>query len=391
MIAARLPAAGHPLRTERVAAVLGIALGISMTICFATGILSHLIQEPPSWFVWGPRPAGLYRFTQGLHVATGLAMIPIVVAKLWTVYPMLFVWPPVQTVLQAVERLALLPLIGGSIFLLVSGLGNINIWRPWSVDFRTAHHAVAWVTVGSLLIHMGAKAGTTLNALRRPTTSVEPSDTASDEQISVASAVPADGGLGRRGFLATVAGAAGAVTLFTVGQTYAPLRSIAFLAPRRPDMGPQGFPVNRTARAVGLTNVDPATYRLEVTGRGLSTPVSFTLAEMEAMEQRTATLPIACVEGWSTEQTWTGVPLRALLDAAGVQEMSEVNVVSLQRSRRLQQSVVNRDQVDDLDTLLALRVNGETLAPDHGYPVRLMGPNRPGVLQTKWLGRIEVS
>ena len=356
-----------------------------MAICFATGILSHLIQQPPSWFVWGPRPAGLYRLTQGLHVATGLAMIPIVVAKLWTVYPKLFVWPPAQTVLQATERLALLPLIGGSIFLLVSGLGNINIWRPWSVDFRTAHHAVAWVTVGSLLVHMGAKAATTITALRRPTNPNQRADAASADPTT------ADGGLGRRGFLATVAGAAGAVTLFTVGQTYAPLRSIAFLAPRRPDVGPQGFPVNRTARSVGLTNVDVASYRLEVSGRGLNKPVSFTLGELQAMRQRTATLPIACVEGWSTEQTWTGVPLRELLDAAGVREVSEVNVVSLQRSRRLQQSVVNRDQVEDLDTLLALMVNGETLAPDHGYPVRLMGPNRPGVLQTKWLARIEVS
>jgi len=385
VIAARLPSAGHPLRTERVAAVLGGALGICMTICFATGILSHLIQQPPSWFVWGPRPAGLYRLTQGLHVATGLAMIPIVVAKLWTVYPKLFVWPPAQTVLQATERLALLPLIGGSIFLLVSGLGNINIWRPWSVDFRTAHHAVAWVTVGSLLVHMGAKAATTITALRRPTNPNQRADAASADPTT------ADGGLGRRGFLATVAGAAGAVTLFTVGQTYAPLRSIAFLAPRRPDVGPQGFPVNRTARSVGLTNVDVASYRLEVSGRGLNKPVSFTLGELQAMRQRTATLPIACVEGWSTEQIWTGVPLRELLDAAGVREVSEVNVVSLQRSRRLQQSVVNRDQVEDLDTLLALMVNGETLAPDHGYPVRLMGPNRPGVLQTKWLARIEVS
>jgi len=341
-------------------------------------------------------------------VATGLAMIPIVVAKLWTVYPKLFVWPPAQTVLQAVERLALLPLIGGSIFLLVSGLGNINIWRPWSVDFRTAHHAVAWVTVGSLLVHMGAKAGTTIAALRRPTNSDQRDSAASTEPTTALlntalpntallntsltkTAGPVDGGLGRRGFLATVAGAAGAVTLFTVGQTYAPLRSIAFLAPRRPDVGPQGFPVNRTARSVGLTNVDAASYRLEVSGRGLSQPVSFTLDELQAMPQRTATLPIACVEGWSTEQIWTGVPLRELLDSAGVRELSEVNVVSLQRSRRLQQSVVNRDQVEDLDTLLALMVNGETLAPDHGYPVRLMGPNRPGVLQTKWLARIEVS
>jgi DMSO/TMAO reductase YedYZ molybdopterin-dependent catalytic subunit len=40
--------------------------------------------------------------------------------------------------------------------------------------------------------------------------------------------------------------------------------------------------------------------------------------------------------------------------------------------------------------MLALELNGETLALDHGYPVRLIAPNRPGVLQTKWVSRIEV-
>ena len=50
---------------------LGLALGIAFGICFATGLLSHLIQHPPSWFWWPSRPVGLYRVTQGVHVATG--------------------------------------------------------------------------------------------------------------------------------------------------------------------------------------------------------------------------------------------------------------------------------------------------------------------------------
>ena len=37
-----------------------------------------------------------------------------------------------------------------------------------------------------------------------------------------------------------------------------------------------------------------------------------------------------------------------------------------------------------------LEVNGEPLHPDHGYPCRLIAPNRPGVLQTKWIERVEV-
>jgi DMSO/TMAO reductase YedYZ molybdopterin-dependent catalytic subunit len=45
---------------------------------------------------------------------------------------------------------------------------------------------------------------------------------------------------------------------------------------------------------------------------------------------------------------------------------------------------------DDDRTLMALMLDGETLSMDHGYPVRLIAPDRPGVMQTKWVSRIEV-
>jgi DMSO/TMAO reductase YedYZ molybdopterin-dependent catalytic subunit len=51
---------------------------------------------------------------------------------------------------------------------------------------------------------------------------------------------------------------------------------------------------------------------------------------------------------------------------------------------------VRGNYVDDPLTLVALRLRGERLAIDHGYPARLIAPDRPGVLQTKWLARIEV-
>lgn len=48
------------------------------------------------------------------------------------------------------------------------------------------------------------------------------------------------------------------------------------------------------------------------------------------------------------------------------------------------------EYVRDPLTLLALTLNGQVLEPDHGYPARIMAPNRPGVLQTKWVTRLEV-
>ncbi len=369
---------GASARSERSAALLGAALGVAFTLCFLTGVLSHLIQEPPRWFAWPSRPAGAYRINQGVHVLTGMAAIPLLLAKVWAVHPKLFERPLVRSMAHGAERLALLPLVGGSVLLLMTGLGNVNIWRPWPFSFRDGHYAAAWVVMGALLIHVAAKGATTLGHLaRRP---------------ARGGASPAPGGgLGRRGFLTAVAGASAMVVILSAGQTVRPLRGLTVLAPRRTDIGPQGFPVNRTAASVGLTAVDLGAYRLVVDGPGVGRPLSLTYDELRALPQREAELPIACVEGWSASPRWRGVPVRDLLARAGAREGCELTVVSIQESARLRDSEVDAGQAVDADLLLALEVNGEVLDPDHGFPVRLIGPNRPGVQQTKWVGRIEVT
>ncbi len=386
------------------AAWLGIALGVCFVVCFVTGLVSHQVQDPASWFHWPARPAGLYRLNQGLHVTTGIAAIPLLLVKLWVVFPKLFAWPPFRSVAQLLERLALLPLVGASLFLLVTGVGNVNIWRPYDFSFRTGHYAGAWIVVGALVVHVGARWATTRAVVTARVHGTVPPGAVAAVTAAAApppapppvpaerAAVPATGsGLSRRAFLGTTAAASGALVLFTVGQTVAPLRSLALLAPRRPDSGPQGFPVNRTASSVGLADVDLAAYRLEVVGPGVTTPLSLGYDDLRALPQHEATLPIACVEGWSTNQRWRGVRVRDLLDRAGARPGATVTVVSLQESARQKTSSLSPGQASDPDTLLALEVGGEVLHPDHGFPARLIGPNRPGVQQTKWVGRLEVA
>jgi hypothetical protein len=368
------------VRSERTAAWLGAALGMSFLVCFATGIYSHLLQNPPSWFTAPARPAGLYRITQGVHVATGIASIPLLFAKLWTVFPKLFQWPPFLNAGHAVERLALLPLVGGSLFLLFTGVANINLWYPWPFNFRTGHYWVAWVTIGALLVHLGAKWSTTRDALARRDRGA----------ADAPSSAEADAALDRRRFLLTVLGAGGVLTLFTVGQTVAPLKRLALLAPRRPDTGPQGFPVNRTAaEAQVLTAARDPAYRLVVEGR-VRRRLSLSLDDLSALPAHEASLPIACVEGWSVSKTWQGVRVRDLLRMAGADDDAEVTVESLQRRRSYRTSSLDVPAAHDPDTLLALRVDGDALHIDHGYPLRLVAPNRPGVMQTKWVTRLVV-
>ena len=361
------------LHTERVAAVLGIALGVTFSICFLTGLLSHFVQHPPKGFVWPSRPAGLYRITQGLHVVTGLASIPLLLGKLWAVYPRLWAWPPIKNVLHGVERISLVPLVAGSIFLLFTGLANIGLWYPWRFFFPAGHYSAAWITIGALVVHVGAKGAQAWRSVR--THSNEPDDGGE--------------GLTRRGFLGAVFGTAGVITLLTAGQTLRPLNRIALLAPRRPDVGPQGFPVNQTASARIIERARDPAYTLFVEGN-VPTPLTLSLDELRALEQHEAELPIACVEGWSTSQFWRGVRVADLLDAAGARGDASVRVASLQAGGLYRSSMLNPSHARDPDTLLALEVNGELLHIDHGFPVRLIGPNRPGVMQTKWVGKLVV-
>ena len=360
------------LRSPRLTSLLGIALAVAFTVCFGTGLISHFIQHPPGWFWWPSRPVGLYRVTQGVHVATGLATVPLLGAKLWSVFPRLFSWPPARDLAQAVERLSIAALVAGSLFQLFSGILNISRWyAPMPFFFTAGHYWSAWLAIGGLIVHIGVKLPIVRQALTRGTPDrTEP------------------GTLSRRGLLATVGVAAGVITLTTAGQTVAPLAPISVLAPRRPRTGPQHVPVNRTASGAGVRDVifDPG-YRLTLAGPGRT--VRLSLADLAALAQHTVVLPISCVEGWSSTATWTGVRLCDLVELAGVDPGdAEAHVESLEARGRYRDTTVPPPHVRDPYTLIALRLGGEPLHPDHGYPARLIAPNRPGVLQTKWIARI---
>jgi DMSO/TMAO reductase YedYZ molybdopterin-dependent catalytic subunit len=365
-----------PTQSAPAAARIGVWLGVAVAVCFLTGLFSHAAQNPPGWLEWPTRPVGLYRFTQGLHVLSGIAAVPLLLAKLWSVYPRFFVRPPLRSPARLLghlgERLSILVLVCAVGFELVTGLFNVAQSYPWGFFFPRAHYAAGWLAVGALGLHLALKLPATRAALARPSAETRPTGTGR--------AVPA-----RRAFLRGTWGAAGLAVLATAGVTVPGLSRISVLAWRTGN-GPQGLPVNRTAAAAAV--VVPADWRLEVSWPGGLR--RFSLAELAELPQYTADLPIACVEGWSARARWTGVPVAILLARAGAPSGRPVRVSSLEPAGLYSASTLPAAHVADPLTLLALRVNGEVLDPDHGFPCRIIAPNRPGVLQTKWVTRLEL-
>ncbi|WP_175047931.1 molybdopterin-dependent oxidoreductase [Microlunatus speluncae] len=372
-----------PLRSERLTSILGIALGLAFTICFLTGLISHLIQHPPGWFAWPTGPSWLYRVTQGLHVTTGMAAIPLLAVKLWSVAPKF--WRRFPTgraramIIEAVERGTILLLIGAAFFEVLTGLLNVAEAYLWPFFFPEVHYLMAWLLIGSVVLHVAVRLPIMISALRRrdrrpPPPPAEPRAPGAETTIT------------RRHLLTGTAIAAAVIAIATLGDKIPALRGVSVLA-QRSGTGPQGLPVNRTAAAAGIrADQVGADYRLALVG---TRTVELSLADLTALPQRTVELPIACVEGWSQLATWTGVRLSDLIGLVDDHDFTEARLASFDAGP-YGRSVVASALARHPETLIALRLNGEVLDHDHGFPARLIAPNRPGALQTKWLSRIEI-
>ena len=400
-----------PLRGPWLTSVFGAGLLIALPIVTITGLLSYIAYGPGfgqaipadvGWlklptFDWPTSPSWLYRLTQGLHVGLGLIIVPLVLAKLWSVIPRLFTWPPARSITAVLERISLLMLVGGILFEIVTGVLNIQYDYIFGFSFYTAHYFGAWVFIAGFVAHVCLKLPTMVRSLRsrslvgvlrtsRADTVPEPLD---DDGLVARD--PTEPTLSRRGALAVVGGGSLLIAILTVGQTVGGFtRQAALLLPRGRSYGdgPNDFQINRTALAA---RIDPATtgdaWRLEL--RGGPSPVTLDRAALAAMPQHTAELPIACVEGWSTTQTWTGVRLADLAAAAGRPEPTSAVVTSLEKAGAFARAMLSRNQVLDSDALLAFKVNGADLSMDHGYPARVIVPALPGVHNTKWVAAIE--
>lgn len=160
-----------------------------------------------------------------------------------------------------------------------------------------------------------------------------------------------------------------------------------------------------------VPRLEPATWRLQVDGSGVSRPRSFSYDEILSMPSISVTRALECAGNgrnffqvshgkkiagtpWNLGgigvAEWTGVPLREVLERAGVKRTTrDVMPEGLDGSNVKRPMPIKKAMADD--TLLVYAMNGHPLPPDHGFPMRMLVPGWVGIAHIKWIGRIEVS
>jgi DMSO/TMAO reductase YedYZ molybdopterin-dependent catalytic subunit len=399
-----------PLRGLWLTSVLGVVLLAGLTILAVTGLLSYVAYDPllpgndqtPGagllrfyMFSWPTHPSWLYRADQGVHITLGLALLPVVLAKLWSVLPRLFAWPPVRSLAQVLERVSLVMLVGGVLFEFATGILDIQNYYVFPFSFYTAHLYGAWVFIAGFVIHValkfprmvtGLRSRSLRRELRTPLSQTRPEEPDTAEGLRAAR--PRTPTISRRGLLAAIGGASLTLAGLVVGQSIGGwTRRTSLFGPRGLSAtAPHYLPVNRTAASIGLTAADVGPgYRLTLIG---ARTVTLTQAQLLGLPQRAVELPIACVEGWSVAARWTGVRLADLARLAGMPAPAGARVDSIQQVGAFKSAVLSAGQVADPQSLLAVTLNGHVLPWDHGYPARTIIPNAPGVHNTKWVSKI---
>ena len=413
-----------PSRTPRTAVVIGRLLATAFLLCFFTGLYSHFLQEPLPGMAFLTRPTWLYQVTQGIHITAGIACFPLIFAKLYAVFPDLFKTPSIRSIPHFLERASITLFVSASLVQIVIGLLNTyQFYSLFPFPFRQTHWVLSFVVIGSLAIHIGVKLPIIAQYWTKK--SAEATDLAASkgepdpddvldthDEYQRLTGRPMDSGVSgrifawidkepapapgspkartsRRGFFATVSIAAATVVGLTAGQSFRLFDVTNIFGPRKNNTGPQGLPVNATAKDANVEAAAISSSWALTVSNGANAR-RFTYDQLRAMPQYEVNLPIACVEGWSQYANWRGVRVRDLMDMVGAPHDAEVRVQSLQTNSSYGKTTMQSEFVRDELTLVALDLEGEPLDIDHGYPARIIAPARPGVLQTKWLSELAV-
>lgn len=157
----------------------------------------------------------------------------------------------------------------------------------------------------------------------------------------------------------------------------------------------------------GVPELDPAQHKLVIHG-AVERPLAFNLDKLHRYPMTTRIAFLECsgnsapmlrptaidwncadIHGLVSCSEWTGVPLKYLLDEAGLDNSARWVIAEGADAARMNRSVPLDKCLDD--AIIALYQNGERLRPENGYPMRLFLPGFEGNMSIKWLHRLEVS
>ena len=157
----------------------------------------------------------------------------------------------------------------------------------------------------------------------------------------------------------------------------------------------------------GVPQIDPAQHILLIDGM-VNKPLSFDMKSLERYPMMSRTCFIECGgnsnSGWRTNPIqsqagyahglvsnaeWTGIPLKILLEEAGIKPTAKWVIAEGADAAALNISIPLEKLLDD--AILALYQNGERLRPENGYPMRLVLPGWEGILNVKWLRQLRLT
>ena len=152
--------------------------------------------------------------------------------------------------------------------------------------------------------------------------------------------------------------------------------------PHQPAFDPDNGEIYERLRAGGFSD-----WRLSVEG-SVARPGHYSLADLKRLPARTQITKHTCEEGWSAIAEWTGVPLRSVLEAAGM--LPSARFVKFYPYDNTPDAI---DMLDALhpQTILAYGMNGRDLPGPHGAPLRLRVETQLGYKSVKYLRRIVVT
>jgi DMSO/TMAO reductase YedYZ molybdopterin-dependent catalytic subunit len=135
-----------------------------------------------------------------------------------------------------------------------------------------------------------------------------------------------------------------------------------------------------------IPTFDEGTWDLEVSG-AVENPYTLSYSELKGLGPADVQADMHCVTGWSTlDNQWSGIPFRVLVEKA--KPKPEAKWVIAHCDYGYTSDLSLQAMLDD-DVLVAWAHNGEPLAPEHGFPLRLVVPKRYAWKSAKWLRGLE--